>query len=185
MEWKNQYSLLEKIKVYYRGSEDFRHFAPFSDIWHAALSFPFDSVKSLFATDPKISRKLQERLDAEAKQVAARTQYKAAQALLNEILPEKAYGPRVELTLQNPTREQLAEAFETLCEFADAIICMCNMTKAVYQCQAAPKEILRCCPLQAVKTKTLICIPRKMTFSIANYFYLLLDFIVAGMAYFW
>ncbi len=180
LHWKNQYSLLHKIKVYDKSSEVFRHNSPFLDIWHAALSFPFESVKTLFSHAPALSKKLENRLQSEAEQVHARVHFKRAEALYSTVLPDKAYGPRVELTLQNPTLDELETAYDTLVEFAEAIICLFNVTKAMYQCNVAPKEILRCCPLQAVQTETLCSIPRMFTRSIANYFYSLLEHIVSG-----
>jgi hypothetical protein len=180
MEWRNQYSLLRKCKIYYRGSEVFRHNAPFSDVWHAALSFPFDSVKSLFAHAPTISNQLKNRLEKEAKLVRERTHLARAETLYDLILPEKAYGPRVEITLQNPTLEELILAYDNLKEFSDAVLCLFNVTKAVYQCGMLPREILRCCPIQAVRSTTLCSIPRKFSRSIANYFYRLLDYITSA-----
>lgn len=180
LHWKNQYSLLHKIKVYDKSSEVFRHNSPFADIWHAALSFPFESVKTLFSHAPALSKKLENRLQSEAKLADAQTHFHRAEALYSTILPDKAYGPRVELTLQNPTLEELVTAYDTLTEFAEAVICLFNVTKAMYQCEMAPKEILRCCPIQAVQTATLCSIPRMFTRSIAKYFYSLLKYIASG-----
>ncbi len=180
LHWKNQYSLLHKIKVYDKSSEVFRHNSPFADVWHAALSFPFQSVKSLFSSAPALSKRLENRLKSEEEQVSARTHYNRAEALYSQVLPDKAYGPRVELTLQNATLEELTRAYDALAEFAEAVVCLFNVTKAIYQCGLAPKEILRCCPIQAVQTETLCSIPRMFTRSIANYFYSLLQHITSG-----
>jgi hypothetical protein len=95
-------------------------------------------------------------------------------------MPQKAFGARFELTLQNPDLEHLLLAYEVIFDFAKGMIGLFNMLKAVWQCGLVPQELLRFSPLQAIATDVVCLFPRMYTESIANYFYLLLDHVVRG-----
>lgn len=95
-------------------------------------------------------------------------------------MPQKAYGPRIEVTLQNPTLAELLLAYEELFALGKAITELFNMLKALYQCGLVPLEMMRCSPIQTVLTDTICLFPQKFTDSIANYFYLLLDHVLRG-----
>lgn len=97
-----------------------------------------------------------------------------AQKML-DIMPQKAYGPRIELTLQNPTLEDLILAHLELAQFCSATVQFFNIAKALHQCGQIPLEVLRYSPLQTVLTSTFCLFPKFMTNSLGDLFYLLLD----------
>ncbi len=120
------------------------------------------------------------RLNEEANDVNSRKEWKDAQKLYATIMPQKAYGPRIEITLQNPTLVELLLAYEEMVALGQAMTELFNMLKALYQCGLIPLEMMRCSPLQTVLTDTICLFPQKFTDSIANYFYLLLDHVLRG-----
>lgn len=114
------------------------------------------------------------RLEDEVAVVESRKHLIDAQKML-EIMPQKAYGPRIEITLQNPTIEDLKLAHNELSDFCSATIQFFNVAKALHQCGQIPLEVLRYSPLQTVLTSTFCLFPQVITNSLGDLFYLLLD----------
>lgn len=120
------------------------------------------------------------RLNEEAQAVKSRKEWTSARKLYSTIMPQKAYGPRLEITLQNPTLAQLLLAYQEMAALGQVMTELFNMLKALYQCNLIPLEKLRCSPLQTVLTETVCLFPEKFTDSIANYFYFMLDHVSKG-----
>ncbi len=63
VEYGKAHCLVRKLKLYQRGSEDYRHKIPFESTHHAALAFPFERIQDMLGTDATLTRKLQERYE--------------------------------------------------------------------------------------------------------------------------
>ena len=108
------------------------------------------------------------------------THFKNAMILCKKLMPEKAYGPRLEVTLQNPTSDDLVNAFKALQQFGHASMATFNTLKAAHQLNEVPVEFLRVSPLQAVSTSITCLFVEKITTSLALTLYRLLDRIRVG-----
>ncbi len=75
-----------------------------------------------------------DRLLEESKDVKSRSQWRDAKDLYATIMPQKAFGARLEITLQNPDLEDLVLAYEVVKDLAKAMVGLFNMLKAVWQC---------------------------------------------------
>lgn len=121
-------------------------------------------------------------MDDEVSVVQARKHLVDSQKLL-DIMPQKAYGPRLEVTLQNPTLDDLLLAYNELGSFCKATVQFFNVAKAMHQCGQIPLEALRYSPLQTVLTKTFCLFPKVMTRTLGDLFYLLLDHVIRSKSF--
>ncbi len=112
--------------------------------------------------------------------VQARKHLMDAEKLL-DIMPQKAYGPRLEVTLQNPTLDDMVLAYNELMMFCNATVQFFNVAKAMHQCGQIPIESLRYSPLQTVLTTTFCLFPKMITRTLGDLFYLLLDRVIQSM----